>query len=101
MNVYVFPAEGQATDQQNKDEAACYSWAVDSTGSDDAGKGAAIGAAVGGLGGRRARRQRQAQATQQIDQQSAQAQQSTRTQIDNFKKAFSVCLEAKDCMVKF
>ncbi len=151
MNVYVFPAEGQATDQQNKDEAACYSWAVDNTGSDpfeltkraeqqqqqsaqakeevsqagkgsagkgaligaaggaligeiasdDAGKGAAIGAAVGALGGRRARRQKQAQATQQVDQQSAQAQQSTQTQIDNFKKAFSVCLEAKDYMVKF
>lgn len=151
MNVYVFPAEGQATDQQNKEEAECYSWAVENTGtdpfelakraeqqqqqteqakedvsqagkgsaakgalvgaaagaligeiaSDDAGTGAAIGAGVGALGGRRARRQKQGQANQQIDQQSAQSQQATQTQVDNFKKAFSVCLEAKEYMVKF
>ena len=151
MNVYVFPAEGQAADQQSKEEAECYSWAVENTGtdpfelakraeqqqaqtaqakedvsqagkgsaakgalvgaaagaligeiaSDDAGTGAAIGAGVGALGGRRARRQKQGQANQQIDQQSAQAQQATQTQVDNFKKAFSVCLEAKDYMVKF
>jgi hypothetical protein len=151
MNVYVFPAEGQAADQQSKDEAECYSWAVENTdtdpfelgklaeqqqrqteqakqevsqagkgsaakgaligaaagaligevASDDAGSGAAIGAGLGALGGRRARRQKQAQANQQIDQQSAQAQQYSQTQIDNFKKAFSVCLEAKDYMVKF
>ena len=54
---------------------------------------------------RRARRQKQAQANQQIDQQidqqSAQSQQYSQTQIENFKKAFSVCLEAKDYMVKF
>ena len=151
MNVYVFPAEGQTTDQQNKDEAECYTWAVKNTGSDpfelakkaeqqqqqasqakedvsqagkgsaakgalvgaaagaligevasdDPGAGAAIGAGVGALGGRRARRQKQAEATQQIDQQSAQAQQMNQTQVENFKKAFSVCLEAKDYMVKF
>ena len=47
---------------------------------------------------RRARRQKQAQANQQIDQQS---QQYSQTQIENFKKAFSVCLEAKDYTVKF
>lgn len=34
MNVYVFPKEGQASDQQSKDEAACYSWASGNTGSD-------------------------------------------------------------------
>jgi hypothetical protein len=151
MNVYVFPSEGQAADQQNKDEAECYNWAVKNTGtdpfdlakkaeqtqqqadaaqqqvseagkgsaakgaligaaggaligeivSDDPGAGAAIGAGVGALGGRRARRQGQAQASEQIDQQTAQAQQATATQIENFKKAFSVCLEAKDYMVKF
>lgn len=151
MNVYVFPAEGQAAEQQNKDEAECYNWAVSNTGtdpfdlakqaqaqqqqtdaakdqvsqagkgagakgalvgaaggaligeiaSDDAGKGAAIGAGVGALGARRARRRGQAEATEQIEQQSAQAQQATQTQVENFKKAFSVCLEAKDYMVKF
>ena len=34
MDVYVFPAEGQAADQQNKDEAECYSWAVENTSTD-------------------------------------------------------------------
>ena len=29
------------------------------------------------------------------------AKQATESQIQNFKKAFSVCLEAKDYMVKF
>ena len=151
MNVYVFPAEGQAADQQNKDEAECYNWAVSNTGtdpfdlakqaqaqqqqadaakeevsqagkgagakgalagaaagaligeiaSDDAGKGAAIGAAVGAIGGRSARRRGQRQATEEIDQQTAQAQQATTTQVENFKKAFSVCLEAKEYMVRF
>ena len=151
MNVYVFPAEGQPAEQQSKEEAECYNWAVTNTGtdpfdlakkaeaqqqqadaakgevsqagkgaaakgalagaaagaligeiaSDDPGTGAAIGAAVGALGGRRARRRGQAQATEQIEQQSAQAQQVTATQVENFKKAFSVCLEAKDYMVKF
>ncbi len=28
MEVYVFPEEGQQTDQQSKDEATCYEWAT-------------------------------------------------------------------------
>lgn len=34
MNVYAFPSEGQAAAQQNRDEAECYSWAVNNTGND-------------------------------------------------------------------
>ena len=34
VGLYVFPAEGQATEQQSKDEAFCYNWAVDNTQSD-------------------------------------------------------------------
>ena len=34
LNVYVFPSEGQAADQQAKDESACYQWAVQNTGVD-------------------------------------------------------------------
>ena len=67
----------------------------------DTGKGAAYGAATGLLVGRRAGRQAQGQATQQVQQQSQQAQQATAQQIENFKKAFSVCLEATDYMVKY
>jgi hypothetical protein len=55
--------------------------------SDDAGEGAAIGAAAGMVAGRRRAKSAQKQATQQ--------------DMDNFKKAFSVCLEAKSYMVKY
>ena len=34
MEVFVFPKEGQNAEQQSKDEAACYEWAVSNTGSD-------------------------------------------------------------------
>ena len=151
LDVYVFPSAGQAADQQNKDEAECYQWAVNNTGSDpfsvqkqqaadaqqaqaaqqqasqagkgagargalggaavgalvgeiaddDAGKGAAYGAAVGVIAGRRRGREQQQQAQQQVQAQSQQAAQATQQQIDNFKKAFSVCLESKKYMVKF
>ena len=69
--------------------------------SDDAGEGAAIGAAVGAVGARRKTRKAKEQATEQVEQQGQQAQQATQAQIDNFKKAFSACLEGKNYMVKF
>jgi hypothetical protein len=151
MNVYVFPTKGQPAEQQSQEEAECYNWAVQNTGtdpfalakqaqqqqqqadqaksqaadvgkgagargavggaaagaligeiaSDDAGRGAAWGAAIGGIAANRRGRQARAQAEQQVEQQSQQAQQATQEQMNNFKKAFSVCLEAKDYMVKF
>ena len=151
LNVYVFPTTGQEPTQQSQDEAACYSWAVQNTGSDpfdlaarsqqeeaqaeaakqqaaqstagagasgavrgaawgaligeiaddDPGKGAAYGAAAGAVSSRRRARRSRAQAEQQIEEQSQQNQQLTAQQLENFKKAFSVCLEAKDYMVKY
>jgi hypothetical protein len=151
MNVYVFPTTGQAAEQQSADEAACYDWAVQNTGSDpfalqkqaqqsqqqadqaeqqiaQSGKGAgavgavggaAAGALIGEIAGhsasaaagwgalagavvaRRRTERAKAEASQQVAEQSAQAQQATAEQIDNFKKAFSVCLEAKSYMVKY
>jgi hypothetical protein len=150
MNVYVFPTTGQTAAQQSTDEAECYNWAVQNTGTDpfqlqkqaqaqqqqaaaaqqqasqaaqgsglkgaargaaggaliggiagDAGKGAAIGAASGAVVGRSRGRRAEQQAEQQVAQQSASAQQATAQQLDNFKKAFSVCLEAKKYMVKY
>ena len=68
--------------------------------SDDAGKGAAWGAAAGLVVGRRARRRQQAGAQQQAAQETNQAQQATQKQIDDFRKAFSVCLEAKGYTVR-
>jgi len=151
MDVYVFPTEGQAADQQSKEEAECYNWAVGNVGTDpfqlakqaqqqqgqadaakaqvdqagkgagakgavggaaagaligeiandDAGKGAAYGAAAGAIMARRGARRAKDDAKSDIDQQSQQAQASTAEQIENFKKAFSVCLEAKKYLVKF
>ncbi|MHC4227617.1 MAG: hypothetical protein ACYSW0_09340 [Planctomycetota bacterium] len=150
LEIYVFPAAGQAADQQSKDEAECYNWATSNTGSDlfelqkqseqqaqqteqqvqqaktatqgagakgavkgaaagaligeiaddDAGQGAAYGAAAGAVAARRRGRAASQQAQQQAKEQGAAQQQATAEQIGNFKKAFSVCLEAKDYMVK-
>lgn len=69
--------------------------------SDDAGSGAAWGAAAGALAGRMRGRRAEARATQQVEQQTQAAAQNSAQQLENFKKAFSVCLEAKKYMVKY
>ena len=151
MDVYVFPKTGQTSEQQSTDEAACYGWAVQNTGTDpfqlqkqaqvqqgqaeqaaaaagaagtgagargavrgaaagaligeiandDAGQGAAYGAAAGLLVGHRRKRIARHEAQAQVQVTSAQAQQATATELENFKKAFSVCLEAKDYLAKY
>jgi hypothetical protein len=149
MNIYVFPTDGQDAEQQSKDEAVCYGWAVENTGTDpfdlakqaeqqageaaqaaeqakdagkgagaqgavkgaaagaligaiagDTGKGAAYGAAAGVVAGRRRGRQAQSSAQKQAEEQEQQAQAANEEAMANFKKAFSVCLEAKKYMVK-
>jgi outer membrane lipoprotein SlyB len=69
--------------------------------SDDAGKGAAYGAAAGAIAGRRRTRQANEQAEQQAYQNAEVRQEATAEDQENFKKAFSVCLEAKEYMVKY
>jgi hypothetical protein len=151
IDVYVFPTEGQTPEQQSTDEATCYSWAVENTGSDpfdlqkqaqgqqeqaqkarqeiagsgqgagmkgavggaaagaligeiasdDAGKGAAYGAAVGAVAARRGTKRAKGEASHEVEQQSQQAQQATAEQVENFKKAFAVCLEGNKYMVRF
>ena len=150
MNVYVFPTDGQLADEQSVDEAKCYQWAVQNTGTDpfelgkqleqqqkdaeaakkqasqatqgsavrgaaggaaagaligaiagNAGKGAAIGATSGAVLNRGRAKSAEAQTQQKVEQQSSSTQKATAEQIGNFKKAFSVCLEAKKYMVKY
>jgi hypothetical protein len=154
MGVHVFPREGQDEVQQSMDEADCYGWAVDRTGTDPfelsrqadeqmaaseqamaeaqqtgqgrtgrgaaggaaAGalvgavfgkgskgvwRGAAAGAATGAIVGSSSKRSDQAQATNQVAAQSAQNQAATQAQMDDFKTAFTTCLEAKDYIAKF
>jgi hypothetical protein len=67
----------------------------------DAGKGAAIGAGVGLLGMKARQRYQEQQASQQATQQVQSATQTAAQQLDAFKKAFSVCLEAHHYMVKY
>lgn len=67
----------------------------------DAGEGAAYGAAAGLLHGRRAARRSQEQAAAKASQAVEQAQKATAIQIEDVKKAMSVCLEAKDYLVKY
>jgi hypothetical protein len=68
---------------------------------DDASEGAAWGAAAGAIRGRRVARQQQQQAQQEAAAKAEQREESTAGELDNFKKAFSVCLEAKEYMVKY
>ncbi|MFC1740017.1 glycine zipper 2TM domain-containing protein [Pseudomonadota bacterium] len=154
IDVHVFPREGQDEVQQSMDEADCYSWAADRTGTDpfelsrqaneqmaaseqamaqaqqaESGttgrnaaqgaiggalvgavfgsgskgvwRGAAAGAATGAVvGGTRTRHARE-DATGQVAAQSAQSQAATQEQMDDFRTAFTTCLEAKDYIAKF
>ena len=68
---------------------------------DDAAKGAAWGAAIGGISSRRRARNQANQSSAQAQSQYQSTAQASASAIDNFKKAFSVCLEAKDYMVKY
>lgn len=68
---------------------------------DEWGKGAAIGAGVGGIGGNVRGRQKDKAATAEVEAEAQQARQVSAAQLDNFRKAFSVCLEAKKYMVKY
>ncbi|MFD1315486.1 glycine zipper domain-containing protein [Namhaeicola litoreus] len=63
----------------------------------DTGKGAAIGAVVGGLAGRRSKRMGDAH-EQQANNQVAEQEQAQL--LNDYKKAFSACLEAKGYTVK-
>ncbi|MGI9292099.1 MAG: hypothetical protein ACR2QG_12595 [Gammaproteobacteria bacterium] len=151
LEVFVFPSDGQDSSQQSKDESACYSWAVDNTGTDpfdlakdesraeqqsaqaeqkaaqvgrgsggrgmlrgaavgaligeiaddDSSKGAAWGAAIGGSRSAARGQAARSQAQTQAEQQSRAQKEDFAKQGENFKKAFSVCLEAKSYMVKY
>ena len=64
-------------------------------------KGAAAGAATGAVVGNSRKRRAQADASQQVAAESAQMQAATQAQMDDFKTAFTTCLEAKDYIAKF
>ena len=123
LEIYVFPAQGQDEEQTMKDENECYQWAVQQSGVDPlnlpdvqveqvetgpdgsavrgAARGAAAGAAIGAVaGGVRGRRASRAGRAMQQQANEATAAQSKADMIDNFKRAYSVCLEGKGYTVK-
>jgi len=63
----------------------------------DAGKGAAIGAVAGGIRGRRQKKGADAQ-QQQANNQAATA--TSASLLNDYKKAFSVCMEGKGYTIK-
>lgn len=63
----------------------------------DAGEGAAVGAVVGGLAGRRAGKAAQQQSNQQAQANVTAQEQKMK---DDFKKAFTVCIEGKGYTIK-
>ncbi len=67
----------------------------------DAGESAAIGAAAVAVRSRRQGRRARDAAEEQAAQQAEIRVEATAGDLENFKKAFSVCLEAKDYMVKY
>lgn len=69
--------------------------------SDDAGKGAAYGAAAGAVVSRRRAHSAAEQASAQGQQQVADAAALSAEQKEEFDKAFSVCLEGKNYLVKY
>ncbi len=68
---------------------------------DRAGQGAATGAAVGGVRGRLKSRRNQRATAKETEQELTQAKVANAAEVEKFKKAFSVCLEAKDYLVKY
>ena len=69
--------------------------------SDDASEGAAWGAAAGLVHGRRSARRASQEAQTEVAADAVAHAEVTAGQMDNFKKAFSVCLEAKNYLVKY
>jgi len=63
----------------------------------DAGEGAAIGATAGAVAGKRKGKQAQAQQNQQAASTAAATEQQMK---DDYKKAFSVCIEGKGYTIK-
>lgn len=130
LNMYVFPANNQDQETQDKDEYDCYKWAVEQSGIDPinppevqadpnagsgavvgtAARGAAAGAAVGaitGSAGKGAAIGATLGAFGGVRRRAAaeagaeqQATQQEAAMINSFKKAFTACLEGKGYTVK-
>lgn len=92
---------GQGSGAQGAVRGAAAGALIGEIANDDASEGAAWGAAAGAIRGRRKGAQAQQEAQAQVASQSEQREEATDEQLANFKKAFSVCLEAKEYMVKY
>ncbi len=130
LGMYVFPAQGQDQETQDKDEYDCYKWGVEQSGIDPinppdvqadpnagdgavigtAARGAAAGAAIGAISGSAGKGAAIGAVAggfggarrRGAAKQGAeqQAQQQEAAMINSFKKAFAACLEGKGYTVK-
>jgi len=122
----VYPAKGQSTQQQKKDDGACYGWAKSNTGIDPAvvaqtppppsgpavgggerlkgaARGAVVGEIAGGHGGEGAAAGAlvggaRARKNQAAQQQQAQGQKAQT--MDTFYRAYGACMEGRGYTVK-
>ncbi len=75
--------------------------AIGAIADEDKSEAAAAGALIGAVGARRRASAQSQQASASAQQSGAAKQEATAEQVENFKKAMSVCLEAKQYMVKY
>jgi len=122
MAQYVYPAKGQSPSQQQADEAACQTWAMNQTGVDPskpppaapttatgtrpgagargAAKGAVVGEIVGGEADKGAAVGAVTERSRSRRQNSAATQGAAQQQQDSLAKARAACLEGKGYTVK-
>ena len=110
LGLYVFPSENQDQATQDADEIACYKWAMEQTGydpinppqiqakqDDTSPDGTAARGVAGGMAGRRAKKAGDhAEQQQNIEK----AEEKEKALLDDFKKAFTVCMEGKGYTIK-
>jgi hypothetical protein len=92
-------AEGSAV--KSAARGAAVGAAVGGIADDRLGQGAALGAALGGVRGRVSSRRNQRSTAKESEGELTKAKAVNAAELDNFKKAFSVCLEAKEYLVKY
>ena len=110
FGLYVFPSNDQTKEQQDADEMACYRWAKEQSGVDpmnppevqaaQVDRSADGSAVVGAAGGAAAGAAKKYGDAKQQQANNAAAAAASEELMNNFKKAFSACMEGKGYTVK-
>ena len=103
LGLYVFPSKDQDKATQEADEMACFKWAKEQTGYDPLNPTQVIGATVDKSADGSAVRGRRAKVVGDSKQQQGndQGAAAVSKELENdYKKAFSVCMEGKGYTIK-